>query len=62
MCYSFLTVIPKKFEVTKRNLISEIKVAKGFRSMNKIKGHRKCIVVLKFLKNNEGEVAPLPCP
>ena len=30
--------------------------------MNVIKGHRKCMEILKFLENIEGAVAPPPLP
>ena len=44
----------------KRNLISKIRGAKCFKSMNEIKGHRKCMVVVKFLENIEGAVVSPP--
>ena len=45
----------------KHNLISKIRGAKCFKSVNEIKGHRKCMVILKFLENIEGAVVP-HCP
>ena len=41
-----------------RNLISKIRGAKCFKLLNEIKGHGKRMVVLKFLENIEGAVAP----
>ena len=46
--------------ICKRNLISKVRVgAKCSKSMNEIRGLRKCMVILKFLENIEGAVAPL---
>ena len=39
-------------------MISKIRGTKCLKSMNEIKGRRKCMVVLKFLKNIEGAVPP----
>ena len=46
----------------KRNLISKIREAKCFKSMNEIKGHKKCMLVLQFLQNIEGCYCPPLAP
>ena len=46
----------------KHNLISKIREDKYFKTMNEINGHRKCMVVLKFLENIERAVAPSLLP
>ena len=49
-----------KLRRLKRNLLPKIRGAKRYKSISEKEGHRKCMVLLKFLENIAGAVAPPP--